>query len=73
MENREQIQIKKRKKRIGLICPICNKTGFITIERVLVDQVLHENGDWMMELQVFAGEICEHEFLVRIDANMQVR
>ena len=60
-------------KRIWISCPICRKTGSLHIDKDETEAFVHQTMDSLVKLQVFAGEICEHDFTVTIDANFKAR
>lgn len=55
--------------RVRVICPKCNKTGHVLACK---DIVLSSNRG-VYDYPVKPGTICEHGFMVQIDANMKAR
>lgn len=66
-----EISVAERSKIV--MCPECGKTGRIQILDGLVMDLLMETDDHVYEYPVPAGKICEHFFMVKIDAHLSVR
>jgi hypothetical protein len=60
-------------KQIRIICPYCNKTGSVPVDRGVITEIISQKQDYMVQLAIFPGDVCEHEFSVRIDANFKSR
>ncbi len=60
-------------KRVRILCPACNKTGTIEINKDLAVDVLDEQGTGLLEMHVFSGEICNHALAIIIDGKFAVR
>jgi len=60
-------------KRVRVLCPECRKTGSIEVNKDLMATVLNEQGTGLLDVHVFAGEICCHDLAIIIDANFMVR
>ncbi len=60
-------------KKIWVSCPRCRKTGAVPVDQRVVEGALELQGDKMINLHVFAGDICEHSFTVTVDAHLRVR
>ena len=57
-------------KKVSVICPICKKTGRIPIAKFIVDD-FKTNG--LVSFGVTPGMICDHAFIIKIDANLKPR
>jgi len=55
--------------RIGVTCPICSATKFLTIPPNL--NLLNQNG--LVTIQIPAGVICPHSFLFFMDKHYGIR
>ena len=62
-----------RGKQIRISCPRCNKVGTIMVDPDVVGDGMLERDDSMLTMHVFKGDVCEHEFLIIIDALFRVR
>lgn len=60
-------------KAIWLICPSCNATGRIKVDKELLEQCAEEEGSGLIDVQVFQGDVCEHDFSVKVDCRLKVR
>ncbi len=60
-------------KDIWVMCPTCKKTGAVPVDRHVVEGALEQQGDSLLHLHVFSGDISEHAFMVTVDANLKVR
>lgn len=56
-------------KRVRVTCPSCGATGTV----VACKDVVLSTRDNMYDFPVPAGTICEHAFIVQIDANLKAR
>ena len=60
-------------KHIRVSCPWCNKVGIISVDQDVVGDGMLDRQDSMLTMHVFEGDICEHEFVIVIDAHYKVR
>ncbi len=60
-------------KTILVMCPACHKTGMVAVDPRLVKGALEQEGDSMLQVHVFGGEVCDHAFTVTVDAHFMVR
>ncbi len=60
-------------KRIRVMCPHCNKVGVIVAEKDVLGDGMLARADSMVPMRVFRGDVCEHEFEVRLDGNYKAR
>ncbi len=60
-------------KKIWVACPACCKTGAVPVDQRVVEGALEQQGDKLLRLQIFAGDICEHAFSIIVDAHLHVR
>ncbi len=60
-------------KKILVMCPACHRTGTVAVDPRLVKGVLELEGDSLLQVYVFAGDICDHDFRVTVDAHFMVR
>ncbi len=60
-------------KEILVMCPSCHKTGTVAVDPRLVKGAQELEGDSMLEVHVFSGDICGHDFTVTVDAHFKVR
>ncbi|MFX0101403.1 MAG: ArsR family transcriptional regulator [Candidatus Hodarchaeota archaeon] len=58
---------------IWLICPSCKTTGRIKVDKHLLKETVIQGGSGLMDVHVFQGDVCEHEFNVKIDCQLKVR
>lgn len=55
--------------KVAVVCPKCERSGFVTFCK----DVLSSSKDNVYDYPVPAGTICEHAFIVQIDANLKSR
>ncbi len=55
------------------MCPACHKTGMVAVDPRLVKGALELEGDSMLAIHIFSGDICGHDFTVTVDAHFMVR
>ncbi|MHA1997825.1 MAG: hypothetical protein ACTSU9_06875 [Promethearchaeota archaeon] len=60
-------------KKLRFICPVCNAIGKIKVDKILLESCLTDKDAGLMEIQIFAGEACEHEFRIMVDTQLKVR
>ena len=60
-------------RRIRILCPGCNKAGTIEVNKCLMGAMLADEGTGLIEMHVFAGEICVHDLVIFMDGNYMVR
>ncbi len=60
-------------KKIQVMCPTCHKTGTVLVDESLVEATLAQEGDSLLYLHVFVGDVCDHAFSIMVDANLKVR
>jgi hypothetical protein len=58
---------------VRIICPTCQKIGTVTVDRYTIDAARETQGDSLIRVYIFAGDICEHEFTVLLDAKFKAR
>jgi len=58
--------------RVRLMCPVCQASGRIRVDPARVRSMASAGGG-VMQLQVQAGEICDHAFTVHVDAHLCAR
>jgi len=58
---------------VRVICPTCKKIGTVQVDRYTIDGAREMQGDSLIRLYIFAGDICEHEFTVILDAKFKAR
>ena len=60
-------------KLVRVICPTCKKIGTVAVDQFSIDAARETQGDALVRLYIFAGDICEHEFTVILDAKFKAR
>ncbi|MHA1698851.1 MAG: hypothetical protein ACTSWN_08445 [Promethearchaeota archaeon] len=58
---------------IWVICPKCKKTGQVKVDRELLKELFKKGRGRLIDFPVVAGTVCEHDFIVHLDGNLQVR
>ena len=62
-------KIELEEKKVLVRCPACGSVGSIHVCK----EVVHSTRDRNYDYPVASGVVCEHAFMVQIDANMKAR
>lgn len=58
---------------LRLAYPICSKVGKIRVDKNFLRELILEKEDKLIEFAVVEGDICEHNFMAKLDANLKSR